>query len=92
MTDRSTVFATTIGALVGGLVAYLFFTPEGRRFRSQLEPLIDETARELVRFRSTVEKATGVATEGWRLLNDTLNQTPPPQAGHYANPHQTTPF
>jgi hypothetical protein len=77
--------------MAGALVGYLFFTADGRRFRGRLEPLIEDAARELVHFRATLEKATGVATEGWKLLNDTINQASP-QMGRFADPHQTTPF
>ena len=92
MDDKSrTVLAAAVGAVVGAFAGYLFFTDRGRAFRRQLEPALDDVARELVSFRGTMQKAVGVASEGWRLLNDTLGEThtPPPR---YADPHQTTPF
>src|SRR5436190_1410557 len=62
--------ATVAGAAVGGVIGYLFFTPEGRTLRRQIEPTIEDLARELASFRTTVHKAAGVANDGWRLLNE----------------------
>jgi hypothetical protein len=77
--------------VIGGMAGYLFFTEHGRRVRRQIEPALDDFARELMSFRTTVQKAAGVANEGWQLLNQALGeggQQPP----RYANPHQTSPF
>ncbi len=91
MTDRAYKgIATAIGASVGALVAYLLFTAEGREWRRKLEPAIEDAAAELNHFRVTVLKAAGVATEGWKLLNDALEGTRPEP--RYGDPHQTTPF
>jgi len=82
---------TLIGAVVGGFAGFLFFTDQGRRLRRQLEPALDDVARELSQFRCTVQKAAGVANEGWRLLNDAIGERDRP-AGRVAGPHQTSPF
>jgi hypothetical protein len=91
MDNSRAIAATLVGAVVGGLAGYLFFTDHGRRVRRQIEPAIDDFARELMSFRATVQKAAGVANEGWKLLNDALGDSghPPPR---YASPHQTSPF
>jgi hypothetical protein len=84
--------ATVGGAVVGAIAGYLLFTEEGRSFRRQLEPALDDFSRELHSFRATVHRAAGVANEGWRLLNDALSepgQQPPPR---YGATHQTSPF
>jgi hypothetical protein len=71
MSERSRVFAATVaGAALGGLVGYLYFTANGRRMREQIEPRLDEIARELVRLRTTVQKARTVASEGWRSIDE----------------------
>ncbi len=59
--------------------------------RRELEPALDDLARELMSFRATVHKAAGVANEGWKLLNDAIGEggQPPPR---YAGTHQTSPF
>jgi hypothetical protein len=62
--------ATLVGATVGGLVGCLYLTERGRRFRAQIEPRLDDFARELQRLRGTVDKARAAADEGWRTLND----------------------
>jgi len=83
--------ATMVGALVGGVAGYLFFTDHGRNLRRQLEPALEDFGRELMSFRTTVQKAAGVANEGWKLLNDALGE----QGGsspRYPGAHQTSPF
>ena len=75
MSDNSRATAAAItGAVIGGIAGYLFFTERGRELRRQLEPALDSFARELVSLRLTVEKAAGVAHEGWRLLNEAAGQ------------------
>ena len=90
MDNSRAIAATIVGAIIGGAAGYLFFTEEGRRVRRQIEPALDDFARELMSFRATVQKAAGVASEGWKLLNDTLgeagSQTPRYSGG------QTAPF
>jgi len=91
MNNSRAIAATLVGAVIGGMAGYLFFTEHGRRVRRQIEPALDDFARELMSFRTTVQKAAGVANEGWQLLNQALGegaQQPP----RYANPHQTSPF
>lgn len=92
MVDNSrAVMATVVGAVIGGAAGYLFFTDHGRSLRRQIEPALDDFMRELISFRGTMQKAAGVATEGWKLLNDALGEGGP-QAPRYQNAHQTSPF
>jgi hypothetical protein len=42
--------------------------------RRQIEPALEDLARELISFRTTVQKASGVASEGWKLLNEALGE------------------
>jgi gas vesicle protein len=92
MNNSRAVAATIVGAVIGGVAGYLFFTEHGRRVRRQIEPALDDFARELMSFRSTVQKAAGVANEGWKLLNDALGESGSHQAPRYAGPHQSSPF
>jgi gas vesicle protein len=91
MDNSRALAATLVGAVIGGAAGYLFFTNHGRRLRRQLEPALDDFARELSSFRATVQKAAGVATESWNLLNEALGDggSRPPR---YSGPHQTSPF
>jgi len=85
------VMATVGGAVVGAIAGYLLFTEQGRSFRSQLEPALDDFSRELHSFRATIQRAAGVANEGWKLLNDTLGEAG--QSGpRYSVGGQTNPF
>ena len=86
------VAATIVGAIVGGVAGYLFFTDRGRALRRQLEPALEDVSRELNSFRNTVQKAAGVANEGWKLLNDALAETGGQRPPRYAGTHQTSPF
>ena len=88
--DNRAVAATVVGAVIGGMAGYLFFTDKGRGWRRQIEPALEDFARELMSFRATIQKAAGVANEGWKLLNDTLGETA--QAPRYPAAHQTSPF
>jgi len=90
MYNSRALAATVVGAVIGGAAGYLFFTEHGRSLRRQLEPALADFARELMSFRGTVQKAAGVANEGWKLLNDALGEAPP--TPRYAAPRQSSPF
>jgi hypothetical protein len=92
VTDNSRAMAATIvGAVVGGIAGYLFFTDSGRAWRRQVEPALEDIVRELNSFRGTVEKAAGVASEGWKVLNEVLGEGADRLPG-YVNSHQSSPF
>ena len=85
--SRVVVAAVVAGAVLGGIAGYLLFTDHGRSLRRQIEPALDEVARELNSFRSTVQRAASAAGEGWKLLNDALGD------GGSSQPYrQTSPF
>jgi hypothetical protein len=89
--DKSRVVLATVGgAVLGAIAGYLLFTDHGRSLRRQLEPALDDFSRELHSFRSTVQRAAGVANEGWKLLNEALGETGPQQARYGTT--QTSPF
>ena len=90
MDNSRAMAATVVGAVIGGVAGYLFFTDHGRRMRRQLEPALEDFSRELMSFRATVQKAAGVANEGWKLLNDALGEGGQPT--RYPGTHQTSPF
>jgi hypothetical protein len=92
VTDNSRAIAASVaGAVIGGVVGYLFFTEHGRSLRRQIEPALDDFAHELAGLRSTVLKASGVANEGWNLLNETIGDSER-QPLRYPNTHQSSPF
>jgi gas vesicle protein len=90
MDNSRAMMATVLGAAIGGVAGYLFFTEHGRHLRRQIEPALDDLSRELLSFRSTMQKAAGVANEGWKLLNEAIGEGG--QAPRYPGPHQTSPF
>jgi gas vesicle protein len=84
------VAATITGAVLGGMAGYLLFTERGRELRRQIEPALEYYARELNGFRATIEKAAGVASEGWKLLNEAIE--PGAGSSRYPTAHQNSPF
>jgi hypothetical protein len=79
-----------VGAVIGAAAGYLFFTDRGREVRRQLEKALETLAPELSHFSGTINKTAGVASEGWKLLNEALGDTS--RSPRYVNPHQTSPF
>jgi hypothetical protein len=90
VTDRQIVAATLVGAALGGLAGFLFFTDRGRAVRRQIEPALEDFVRELSSLRGTVQRAADVAGESWRLLNDVIRE--PAQPSHRFPGGQTSPF
>jgi gas vesicle protein len=86
-----TMAATIVGAVIGGIAGYLFFTENGKELRRQFEPALEDISRELNSFRSAFQKAAGVATEGWKVLNEALGEGDE-RISRYSNPRQTSPF
>lgn len=90
MNERSQAcLASVVGAVVGAAIGYLFLSNEGRRLRHQIEPALDNFTRELGQFRGTLAKASGLASEGWAMLNEAAGTTP---ALRHQDPHHTHPF
>jgi gas vesicle protein len=92
MGNSRALAASVVGAVIGGVAGYLFFTEEGRRLRREIEPALEDFARELNSFRSTVHKAAGVASEGWKLLNEAMGETGIEPPRYHQAPRQTSPF
>jgi hypothetical protein len=90
VTDRQVFAATLVGAALGGLAGFLFFTDRGRRVRREIEPALEDFVRELSSLRGTVQRAADVAGESWRLLNDMVRE--PTQPSHRYPGGQTSPF
>ncbi len=76
MDERGRVIVSmAVGALVGGILGYLFFTESGRRRRGQIEPAGEELMHEARRFRGTLEKVQDAAEEGVRMFNEVRERT-----------------
>ena len=90
MNNSREMAATLVGALIGGLAGYLFFTERGRRVRRQIEPALEDFSREFMSFRNTVQKTAGAANDGWKMLTDALGEGGKPRARYPSD--QTSPF
>jgi hypothetical protein len=90
--SQRTCAATTVGAILGAIVGYMFFTERGQAMRRQLETTLDDLGPELNRLGTTVNRAAGVASESWKLLNDTLGKSGSGLPRYSATTHQTNPF
>ena len=71
MNERTAVTAgALIGALVGGLASYLFFTDRGRELRDRFGPALEDLQHDFTRFQGTLEQVGRVATEGMRAFQE----------------------
>ena len=80
MNNSREMAATIVGAVIGGVAGYLFFTERGRSARRQIETALEDFSRELMNFRNTVQKVAGVANESWNMVNDALGARGKPPA------------
>lgn len=82
MNQRSQDYVVTVvGALLGAMAGYLFFTDRGRDLRRRIEPSAENFARELVSFKGAVTRARDVASEAWQLMDEVVSET-----NHQAKP------
>ncbi|MCM3880999.1 MAG: YtxH domain-containing protein [Vicinamibacterales bacterium] len=75
MSNSRAMAASLVGAILGGVAGYLFFTDDGRTLRRRIEPALDDLARNLDSVRLTVQKAGGVASDGWNILNEAMGDS-----------------
>jgi gas vesicle protein len=80
--------STLAGAALGAAAGYLYFTENGRRMRSQIEPKLDEVMHEVQRLGGTVARVRSVASEGWRSISQLAGET----RQEWGRPRQTSPF
>jgi len=71
MSDQTRVVtAAAVGALIGGLAAYLVFTSHGRGLRTQVSPALDDLAELLRECRRAIRKAQQVGREASGMAED----------------------
>ena len=59
-----------VGALVGGMAAYLICTTHGRNTFAQVNPILDDVSHQLQEFRRALQRAKGIAHEAQRAAAD----------------------
>jgi len=84
------IVAATVGAVAGGIAGYVLFTERGRELRRRMEPALEDFAHELVELRGTLNRAMGLASQGWHVMNETLGDRE--RTGAFPTLHQTNPF
>lgn len=63
MSDRSQMIAATVlGASLGALAGYLYFTKGGRQMRRQLEPVLRDLVKDAKGVRQTAAEAIEAVT------------------------------
>lgn len=67
------MWATLIGAAVGGLVGFLMFTDRGQHFRQQLQPQIDSLLDEALKLQGTVERMSTAALDTWQSVSGAVS-------------------
>ena len=76
MTENSrAVAAAIVGAVVGGLAGYLFFTDAAGGCADSSSRRSTTSRASSTASARTVNKAAGVANEGWKLLNEALGDS-----------------
>lgn len=90
MSERAQIVAASvIGAVLGGIVGYLFLTENGRALRRNFEPGLEEAARELRRVTGTMLGAAGAAREGWKVVREVIDRA---DVNRYPPSGQRSPF
>ena len=75
MRERAVVVCSAVlGAALGGLAGYFFLTDSGRRLRRDLEPRLDDLARDLANLQGTVVRARDAAQQGWRAISEVTDR------------------
>ena len=64
------VAGAAIGAVVGAVLTYLFFTERGREMRDRMVPAVDNLREDFARLQQTLEKVGEMANEGLRVVQD----------------------
>ena len=90
MNNSQEIVATIVGAVIGGVAGFLFFTERGRRVRRQIGPALEDFSRDVTSVRSMVQEVGGVAHDGWKLVHDMLGEGRTPSARYPGG--QTSPF
>ena len=62
------IWSIVAGAAVGGALGFLFFTDDGKKLRSRLEPHVGDLLDEVGRWRGTIDKVKTAADEGRRSV------------------------
>lgn len=77
MNDRSVVMVSaTVGAVLGGVAGFLFFTERGHRARRAIEPQLRQLLSDASSLNDTVARLRARATEGLGTIRHVMNQVP----------------
>lgn len=74
--------ASAVGALLGGVIGYLFLTERGREARRHIGPAVDELRGEIANLGRSLQGAGGIARQGWKLLQDLATGESPYEPGN----------
>jgi len=70
--QRPSIYMMLGGIVAGGLSAYLFLTPAGRRLCHDLVDTLDSFSSEWIRLSQAAGRAQAAAVEGWQAFERVL--------------------
>lgn len=69
MSDRNRIaYSILAGAVIGGVAGFLMFTERGRRVRSEIQPHLDDLAREVQNLQELALRVRDTASESWKQM------------------------
>jgi hypothetical protein len=81
VTDRACIALSMLaGAVLGGLAGFFLFTERGRRFRAELQPHLDEIAKEVQNLQEMAVRVKDTASDGWRQVESLVGDLGSPGA------------
>jgi hypothetical protein len=82
VSDQSRIALSVLaGAVIGGVAGFLMFTERGRRFRDEIQPQLDQLAREMQNLQELTLRVRDTATDSWRQVESFVGELGQSPAG-----------
>jgi gas vesicle protein len=81
VTDQSRIALSVLaGAVIGGVAGFLMFTERGRQARAEIQPQLEELAREMQNLQELAMRVRATATDSWKQMEAFVSELG--QQGH----------